>query len=172
MITLIAACSNDWTIGKDNKIPWKCSEDLKRFKELTLGKTLLMGSKTYYSLPEPKLPGRKLWVVSSDPNTIIDVASNGYEPFTSMALAKSAAIASSEDIIIAGGESVYGQCISIVDEIDLTLIHADVSGDTKFHPSWLDGFERTEIISTNGPLGRTIMKFRRPKHTDDQLYYY
>jgi dihydrofolate reductase len=78
MISIIVAVSEDWGIGKDNELLWHISEDLKRFKRLTTGNTVIMGKKTWVSLPRKPLPGRKNIVLTDDPKEIIAEAVTAY----------------------------------------------------------------------------------------------
>ena len=78
MISIIVAVSEDWGIGKDNELLWHISEDLKRFKRLTFGNTVVMGKKTWESLPRRPLPGRKNIVLTDNPNEIIEDAVTAY----------------------------------------------------------------------------------------------
>ena len=78
MISIIVAVSEDWGIGKDNELLWHISEDLKRFKRLTSGNTVIMGKKTWESLPRRPLPGRKNIVLTDNPNEIIENAVTAY----------------------------------------------------------------------------------------------
>ncbi len=78
MISIIVAVSEDWGIGKDNELLWHIPEDLKRFKSLTLGKTVIMGKKTWESLPRKPLPGRKNIVLTDIPGERIDFAITAY----------------------------------------------------------------------------------------------
>lgn len=121
-------------IGKDNKMPWHLPEDLKRFKQLTMGKPVIMGRKTFESiigyLGKP-LPGRENIVVSK----------SGYKNdfdapvFTSIACAITHAKTRSDDeIFIIGGAQIYTQSIEIADKIHLTQIHENVDGDAFFPP--------------------------------------
>jgi len=78
MISIIVAVSDDWGIGKDNELLWHISEDLKRFKRLTTGKTVIMGKKTWYSLPKRPLPERRNIVLTDIPFEIIDGSETVY----------------------------------------------------------------------------------------------
>ena len=69
---ILVATSPEGVIGKDNTIPWYYSEDLKRFKRLTIGKNVIMGRNTYFSLPVKKLPNRKNIVITSNPDMITE----------------------------------------------------------------------------------------------------
>lgn len=119
-------------IGKDNKMPWHLPEDLKRFKQLTMGKPVIMGRKTFESIIQylgKPLPGRENIVVSK----------SGYKNdfdtpvFTSIACAITHAKTRSDDeIFIIGGAQIYTQSIEIADKIHLTQIHENVDGDAFF----------------------------------------
>lgn len=125
MKTIIAALSENRVIGKDGEIPWHITEDLKRFKHLTTGKTVIMGRKTYESLPENTrpLPDRQNIVLSrSSPDIEVEVAESLEEAYEK----------SNKEIFIAGGESVYREAMNDADRLELTLVHRVVDGDTFF----------------------------------------
>src|SRR3990167_6978043 len=105
MISIIAAVAKNGVIGTKNDLPWHIPEDLKRFKELTTGKTVLMGSKTYESIVKRlrhPLPNRKNIVVSADPNYKVGEGVTLYNPLDE-ALEKY----KNEDLFIIGGGSIY-----------------------------------------------------------------
>lgn len=127
-INIIVSVSENWVIGKDNKLLWKLSNDLKRFKELTLNKPIIMGENTYYSLPNGALPNRYNIILTlnkkfNEPNTI-----PSYSIEDSLEKAKKYG----DDIFIIGGGNVYNQFFSIADNIYLTVVHTIIDGDTKF----------------------------------------
>lgn len=130
-IIIIAAVSENDTIGKDGKIPWHIGEDLKRFKKLTMGHTVLMGRKTYESLPDNVRPlkGRKNIVLSSsadyDPQAPDVVVCNDLN---------SALIHAryDEKVFIIGGAEVYKEAIEYADYLELTVVHGDYEGDAFF----------------------------------------
>src|SRR5664280_2468087 len=78
MISIIVAVSEDWGIGKDNELLWHISEDLKRFKRLTLGNIVIMGKRTWESLPRRPLPGRKNIVLTDNPDETLEDAITAY----------------------------------------------------------------------------------------------
>jgi dihydrofolate reductase len=124
MITLIAACSKNRVIGKDNTLIWKVPGDLKRFKEITTGHTVLMGRKTFESIGKP-LPNRRNVILSRDHNLKIEgclVYSNLKEVLELFG----------NDLFIIGGEEIYRQTIGYADYIDLTFIHKEYEGDAYF----------------------------------------
>lgn len=135
MITLILARSNNNVIGLKGKLPWRMPSDLKHFKNMTMGKTLVMGRKTYDALP--KLKGRNIIVMTRDPDLRID----GVTTVTSIENIK--LIAEHEEIFIAGGSEIYDLFIPICDRIHLSEIDFDVDGDA-FGPEINEG-EFTEV---------------------------
>lgn len=123
-------------IGKDNKLPWHFSSDLKRFKALTTGSTLIMGRKTYESIGKP-LPNREnfvlsrsLWTKQNGAGAAV-MESVGVHCFDSLESAFSHVKTSNAFVI--GGAELYRQTIDKVDGIYLTRIHADYPGDA-FYP--------------------------------------
>jgi dihydrofolate reductase len=111
-------------IGRDNTIPWRLPEDLKRFRALTMGNPIIMGRRTWESLGRP-LPGRRNLVVSRN------LAENGCEVFACLESAI-AACAGSHDAFIIGGASLYEAALESSDRLLLTLLDADFAGDTYF----------------------------------------
>lgn len=113
-------------IGRGNALPWHMPADLKHFKDLTLGKTIIMGGRTFESIGKA-LPGRKTIVLTDNkdfnaPNCII---ANSIEK--SLEIAKN-----DEEIMIAGGASVYKQFLPMAKKMYLTFINAEVDGDFYF----------------------------------------
>jgi dihydrofolate reductase len=127
MISIIVAVSEDWGIGKDNELLWHISEDLKRFKKLTLGNTVIMGKRTWESLPRRPLPGRKNIVLTDDPNEYIDCSVTAYS--IDDALSK---CADNEEIFIIGGGSIYRQFMPIADCLYITHVHKKAPADIYF----------------------------------------
>lgn len=124
MITLIAACSKNRVIGKDNQLIWHVPGDLKRFKELTSGHTILMGRKTFESIGKP-LPNRRNVILSRDPN---------FKPEGCLVYSDLTQVIElfHNDLFVIGGEEIYKQTIGYADYIELTLIHKEFEGDAYF----------------------------------------
>ena len=127
MISIIVAVSEDWGIGKDNELLWHISEDLKRFKKLTSGNTVIMGKKTWESLPRRPLPGRKNIVLTDDPNESIGNSVTAYS--INDALDK---CGPDEEIFIIGGGSIYRQFMTIADRLFITHVHKKAPADIYF----------------------------------------
>jgi len=130
MITIIAAVANNGVIGKDNDLPWHISEDLKRFKRLTLNNTVLMGRKTFESILDrlgKPLPKRTNIIITRQADYQVPEGCFVYSNIDE-ALAKHA----QENIFIIGGASIYKQTIDLVDRLETTHVDQDYLGDTFF----------------------------------------
>jgi dihydrofolate reductase len=150
-LSIIAALSKNRVIGKDNKIPWHLPLDMKHFKDLTTGHTLIMGRKTFESMGKP-LPNRTNIVITRNqdykPEGIVVVNS------FSQALLKAQETEFNE-IFIAGGGEIYAESINLVDRLYLTLIEKEIPGDT-FFPEYS---QFTKIISEE-QLGENGLEFK------------
>ena len=131
---IVAAAEND-VIGKDNKMLWKLSNDMKHFKSLTTGHAIIMGRKTYESLGRP-LPGRLNIIITRDPAYTAEGCEITYSIEEAM---HKAAEAGQEQAFIIGGGEIYKQCWNKADILYLTRVHATIEGDTSI-PSVSDGY--------------------------------
>jgi len=127
MISIIVAVSEDWGIGKDNELLWHIPEDLKRFKRLTSGNTVIMGKRTWESLPRRPLPGRKNIVLTDDPNEKIDGSVTVYSIEDALSKCEKG-----EEIFVIGGGSVYRQFMPIADRLYITHVHKKTPADIYF----------------------------------------
>ena len=125
-ISLIVAAATNNVIGRDGALPWHLSEDLKRFKRLTTGKTIIMGRLTHESIGKA-LPDRRNIVVSRRAGLDID----GCEVMATLDDALMLA-AGAEEIMVIGGGNIYEQILPQADRIYMTRIHASPDGDTFF----------------------------------------
>ena len=128
-IALIVAMSGDGTIGDKGKIPWHISDDLKRFKRLTMGHPIIMGRKTYESIGKP-LPGRTNIVLTQ---SVDFTAPPGVLKFDSLDAALDHCRQQGEKLVfIVGGSDVYKQALPHADQLFVTEVHQRLTGDTKF----------------------------------------
>ena len=127
MITLILAMADNGVIGKNGAIPWRISDDLKRFKQLTMGKPVVMGRKTWDSLPKKPLPERTNIVVTRQPGWKGEgaVAASSLDD----ALAKAAQAA---EVMVIGGAEIYRAALAKAQRIELTEVHRSFEGDAVF----------------------------------------
>ena len=125
-LSLIVAMAENRVIGREGRLPWHLSTDLRRFKQLTMGHHLLMGRKTFESLGRA-LPGRTSVVISRQ---------TGYtapDAVVAQSLAQARQLAAGdEEVFVIGGGEIYGWALPSADRIYLTLVHAQVDGDTFF----------------------------------------
>jgi dihydrofolate reductase len=162
MISIIVAVSEDWGIGKDNELLWHISEDLKRFKRLTTGNTVIMGKKTWESLPRKPLPGRKNIVLTDDLHETIPDAVTAYSIEDSLAKCEK-----TEEIFIMGGGSIYRQFMLIADKLYITHVHKKAPADIFFPEIDLKIWRATEkeefAASDTNPVPYTYTIYERRK---------
>ena len=125
-LSLIVAMTPNRVIGRDGRLPWHLSADLQRFKRLTMGHHIIMGRATYESIGR-LLPGRKTVVVSRQPDLVID----GALVAPSVPAAVRCCQGDSE-VFFVGGRQVYREALQVAQRMYLTLVQADVAGDTYF----------------------------------------
>ena len=128
ILTLIAAIARNGVIGKDNRLPWHLPADLKHFRALTMGRAVIMGRKTWESLPDKfrPLPGRQNIVVTRSPGYRAEGA------VVATSLPAAVAAAQSDEAFIIGGAELYAAALALVDRLQLTEIDAAFDGDTQF----------------------------------------
>ncbi len=131
MVTLVAAVARNGCIGKDGGLPWRIPEDMQRYRRITMGKVVVMGRKTWESIPAKfrPLPGRINVVVTRNPDYAVP---GGVERVPSLEAALAAHAA--EDVIVNGGGEIYARAMPRADALDITHVHRDVDGDTFFPP--------------------------------------
>ena len=145
-LTIIAAVSINNVIGNKNKLIWKLSNDLKRFKKLTTNHSVIMGRKTFESLPNP-LPDRDNIVITRDTN----YSKPNIQVCSSIEDAINLTKTDTQPFIIGGGE-IYSQTINIVDKIELTRVHEEFDGDSYFPEIPLDIFKLINEENYNSDL--------------------
>ncbi|MDR0712404.1 MAG: dihydrofolate reductase [Prevotellaceae bacterium] len=126
-ISLLVAVADNGVIGNANRLPWHISEDLKRFKQLTAGHTVIMGRKTFESIGKP-LPERKNVVIS---RTMQGGGADNLVVARSLQEALQPA-QDDDEVFIIGGDSVYRQAMPLAQQLLVTHVHALVEGDTFF----------------------------------------
>ena len=162
-ISLIVARSRNGIIGKEGKLPWHLSEDLKFFKQTTMGRPVIMGRHTWESIGRP-LPGRKNIVLARDPSykaegaTVVSSLDEALKQFGPDAI-----------VFIIGGADLYRRALPLVDTAWVTEIEADVEGDASFDPlnkdEWMLVWSEDHPKTEERPLGFKFQRFERVKHT-------
>ena len=154
-IVLVVAIADNGVIGKDGGIPWHIPEDMKRFKALTLGHTIVMGRKTWDSLPRRPLPGRVNVVVTRQKNWRAEGA------VTADSLGQATA-GTSGTVMVIGGAEIYERALPLASRIELTEVHRAFDGDTKFllnRSGWKESF-REDHVTADG-LGYSYVTLTR-----------
>ena len=158
-LSIIVAMAHNRTIGVNNTLPWRCSEDLKHFKALTMGHHMIMGRKTFDSIGKA-LPGRTTVVVSRNTGLKIEgclVAHSLQEAIT--------ACAGDPEIFIVGGAELYCQAVALVDTLYITEIQQDVDGDAHFpgldQSAWLETSREIRSQETPQPLNFHFVTYRK-----------
>ena len=140
-ISLVVAVAKNGVIGRDNTLPWRIPEDLKRFKALTMGKPVIMGRKTWDSLPKKPLPGRTNIIVTRNP------AFRAEGAIVVHSFNEAVEKANADEIAVIGGEAIFAEALPIADIIHMTQVAASPDGDA-FMPlidraywreTWCDG---------------------------------
>ncbi len=128
-ISIIVATDEQGLIGRENDLPWKLSADLQYFRRITMGKPLIMGRKTHESIGRA-LPGRKNIVLTNNADyqpegcTIVHTIDEAVH-----------ACGGAQEAMVMGGSSLYKQFLPLANKLYLTLVHANLTGDTWF-PDW------------------------------------
>jgi dihydrofolate reductase len=146
-VTIILARADNGVIGAGGTLPWHLPEDLKRFKALTLGKPIIMGRKTWDSLPRKPLPGRTNIVVSRDP--AFAAAGAGIAHSFAEALAKAEA-ENPPEIMVIGGAELFAAALPLARCIYLTEIHACPEGDVTLPPFSPEEWRETARETASG----------------------
>lgn len=148
-MTIILVADNNWAIGKNGDLLARLPEDMKRFREITTGHTVVMGRKTYESFPKRPLPNRVNCVISRTQKSI-----EGAEVFGSVEEFLQYAKSVEDEIFVIGGGEIYRQLLPYCDKAYITRVYESFEGDTFFTdidalPEW-EAVKSSEIIETNG----------------------
>ena len=130
---MIVARADNGVIGRDGKLPWHLPADLKRFKALTMGKPMIMGRKTFESLPG-LLPGRRHIVLTRDRNWQADGAEVVHDVAGALALA-------GDEATVIGGAEIFELFLDKADRLECTVVWQKIEGDTYFFPDQADWVE-------------------------------
>jgi dihydrofolate reductase len=161
-ISLIVAMAKNRTIGINNTLPWRCPEDLKHFKALTMGHHMIMGRKTLDSIGKA-LPGRTTVVVTHNKNLLIDGCIMAHNLQQALE-----ACAGDDQVFIVGGAALYSQSLDLVDMLHVTEIQQNVEGDAHFpefdHSKWQE-ISRTVCSQTSPqPLDYHFVTYQRKQN--------
>ena len=155
IISQVAAMSKNRIIGNANTIPWRIQGEQKRFHDLTVGHSVIMGRKTFESIGRI-LPNRKTIIVSRNPSYAV----KGCEIASSVEAALKLS-AGENEVFIAGGEAIYCAALQYTDRIYLTEIELLVQGDTRFPEFSLTDFKETERRLVEGEIPYSYVTYER-----------
>ena len=169
LLHLIVACSKNRVIGRDGKLPWRIPEDLEFFHAETAGQTCVLGRICFETWPRAAKDGRRPVVVTSRP--VMELQGHPGEDLTATTVAVPSlpvALATAEtlpgDIYVCGGQRIYEEVLTLTRpmQLHLTLVHADVAGDT-FFPEWrhLNWVERARRESADANYRYTFFTLDR-----------
>ena len=160
MITIVVAMGKNREIGADNQLLWHLPKDLKQFKELTSGHPIIMGRKTYESIGKP-LPNRTNIVISRKN----DWFEEGILIIGSIKEALKFAKKIDENVFIIGGGTIYEQTIDLADQLEVTLVDAELKADTFFpkidEKKWLKTNETTHKKDEKNQFDFSFQTFER-----------
>lgn len=160
MISLMVAHDPNGVMGVNNDLPWHIPEDLKYFKETTMGKAMVMGRKTYESIGRP-LPGRLNIVITRNP----DYQAEGVEVVQSLDKAIEIAREYAEEVMIIGGAEIFKLSMPLADRLYITEVHEEYDGDT-FFPSYQEDWEvikKTDQMTSKTGTTFTYLVYERKK---------
>ncbi|WP_374591691.1 dihydrofolate reductase [Novosphingobium sp.] len=158
-IVLVVAVADNGVMGADGGMPWHLSADFRRVKALTMGKPLVMGRKTFDSLPGI-LPGRRHIVITRDAGWQADGAERADS------LEQALDLANAPQIIVFGGAQIYAQALPMADRIEWTEVHARPDGDTYFpdfdRSEWTETFRESHPADSQSPAFDFVTLLRKP----------
>jgi dihydrofolate reductase len=160
-VSLVAAVARGGVIGRDGGIPWRIPEDMARFRELTMGHAVVMGRRTWESLPDQfrPLPGRDNVVVTRNPDWSAQGADRAGSVEDVLEL-----LESTPRVFVIGGGEIYAAALPFADELLLTEIDAEIEGETTF-PLWdrdeFEEVERRERVTEGGTPFAFVRYVRR-----------
>ena len=163
-IAMIAAMANNRVIGADNDMPWHLPADLKHFKQVTMGKPVIMGRKTYESIGRA-LPGRPNIVITTNSAYSLPDASVVSSPEAAIEYA-SALESHPDEVMIIGGVTIYQAFLDKADTLHLTFINLAVEGDTQFpdydaHGHWKEKSREEHTADEKNPHNYTFVSLTR-----------
>ena len=162
-ISIVAAVADNYAIGKGNKLPWHLPADLKHFRELTTGHAVVMGKRTFESLPNGPLPNRRNVVLTS---VMSEGVNEGY--FEADSLEDAFYLCEKEEkIFIVGGAAVYRQSLEIAESLYITWVHHEFSADIYFpevdFSKWEEVSRQDMSADEKNPYPYSFVHYKRKK---------
>ena len=162
-ISIVAAVADNYAIGKGNKLPWHLPANLKHFRELTTGHAVVMGKRTFESLPNGPLPNRRNVVLTS---VMSEGVNEGY--FEADSLEDAFYLCEKEEkVFIVGGAAVYRQSLEIADSLYITWVHHEFSADIYFpevdFSKWDEVSRQDMTADEKNPYPYPFVHYKRKK---------
>lgn len=162
-ISIVAAVADNYAIGKGNKLPWHLPADLKHFRELTTGHAVVMGKRTFESLPNGPLPNRRNVVLTS---VMSEGVNEGY--FEADSLEDAFYLCEKEEkVFIVGGAAVYRQSLEIAESLYITWVHHEFSADIYFpevdFSKWEEVSRQDMPADEKNPYPYSFVHYKRKK---------
>ncbi len=162
-ISIVAAVADNYAIGKGNKLPWHLPADLKHFRELTTGHAVVMGKRTFESLPNGPLPNRRNVVLTS---VMSEGVNEGY--FEADSLEDAFYLCEKEEkVFIVGGAAVYRQSLEIAESLYITWVHHEFSADIYFpevdFSKWDEVSRQDMTADEKNPYPYSFVHYKRKK---------
>jgi dihydrofolate reductase len=158
-LALVAAMDRNRVIGVDNRLPWHLPADLRRFRELTMGRPVLMGRRTHESIGRP-LPGRHNLVLTRDPGYLAP----GCTVVRSLEEALAAA-GQVPELMVIGGAELYARLLERADRLYLTLVDGELAGDTHFPEyaggEWVEVARQERVADADNPFALSFVVLER-----------
>jgi dihydrofolate reductase len=158
IVTIVVARAANGVIGRDGGLPWHLPDDLRRFKRLTMGTSMVMGRKTFDSLGR-LLPGRQHIVLTRDPDWQAEGADVARDVSEALSLARE------PHISVIGGAEVIRHFLTVAERVELTEVHASIEGDTFLEPfdplRWREAARETHRAAEGGPAYSFVTLLRR-----------
>ena len=127
ILSLVVAMSENRVIGRDGDLPWRLPNDLKHFKQVTMGKPIIMGRKTWGSLYVKPLPGRRNIVITRNAGYEAEGAETSDSLESALTL-----VAGESEVMVIGGAELFATALDTATRLHLTEVHAEIEGDTYF----------------------------------------
>jgi dihydrofolate reductase len=164
-IFFVLAVAENGVIGRNNEIPWRLKADMQRFRALTMDKPVVMGRKTFLSLKRP-LPGRTNIVMTRDPSFSAPGAVVTTSLEAALEVARGDALRRSvSEIAVIGGADIYAQWLDRADRLEITEVHAQPDGDTRFAPPdpaiWQETARERHVAAAGDSADFSYVTWRR-----------
>ena len=150
-IVLIAAVADNGVIGHGGTMPWRLKSDMRQFRDLTMGKPVVMGRRTYDTLHIKPLPNRTNIVVTRDANFTAPGVLVAPNLEVALEAARGDAMRRGSDIMVIGGAEIYARAMPLADRLEITEVHMKPDGDTRFPP--IDPALWREVARSPHPAG-------------------